>query len=159
MPTYFIYPIYTICMFIITYLLVPRQAIRYLLRYSIVFGFLTDMMMVILFTKIIGLGGYINFGPFCFKGIPFFPLIAWTIYYVLYLYLLPREKPWIYIFPIAAAFFSVLFSNVLQNLGIFVWNWGTLIIPLAIYLIWHTAVTWAYLKISKALNDSDRLFT
>ena len=146
MPTYFIYPIYTFCLLILTYALVPRQDIRYLLRYGVIFGFITDTVIVILFTKLIGLGGYTNFGPFAFKGIPFFPLIAWTIYYILYLYLLPKEKPWLYFFPVAAALYSVLFSNVLQNLGIFVWNWGTFIVPLIIYIFWHIMVTWLYLK-------------
>jgi len=147
LPTYYIYPIYTTALLIVTYALVPRQNIRYLLRYGILFGAVTDAVMIILFTKIIGLGGYINFGPFGLKGIPFFPLIAWSIYYVLYLHMLPKEKPWIYIFPIAAAFYSVLFSNVLQNLGIFIWNWGTVIVPLIIYLFWHITVTWIYIKV------------
>jgi hypothetical protein len=147
MPTFFIYPIYTAFIFVLTYLIVPRQEIRYLIRYGVVFGTITDAVMIILLTKIIGLGGYINFGPFAFKGIPIFPLIAWTVYYVLYLYLLPRDKPWVYIFPITAAFFCVLFSNILQNLGIFKWNWGTIIVPSIIYLFWHTTVTCLYLKV------------
>ena len=147
MPTYLVYPIYTTALLIATYALVPRQNIRDLLRYGILFGAITDAVMIILFTKIIGLGGYINFGPFGFKGIPFFPLIAWSAYYVLYLYMLPEEKPWVYIFPIVAAFFSLFFSNILQNLGIFVWNWGTVIIPLIIYLFWHITVTWIYIKV------------
>jgi hypothetical protein len=142
-----VYPIYTTALLVVTYALVPKPDIRYLLRYGILFGFVTDTVMIILVTKIMGLGGYINFGPFNFKGIPFFPLIAWSIYYVLYLYMLPKEKPWIYIFPIAAAFFSALFSNVLQNLGIFIWNRGTVIVPLIIYLFWHIAVTWIYIKV------------
>lgn len=146
MPTYIIYPIYTTALLLITYALVPRQEIRYLLRYGIVFGAITDAVMVILFTKIIGLGGYINYGPFAFQGIPFFPLIAWTAYYVLYLNVLPKATPWIYIFPIAGAFYSVIFSNMLQNLGIFKWNWGTFIVPSIIYLLWHAAVTWLYIK-------------
>ena len=153
MKTYFTYPIYTIVLFILTYLIVPRNEIRYLIRYGIVFGAVPDAVMVIFFTKILGLGGYFNFGPFAFQGIPIFPLMAWTIYFVLYLYLLPRDKPWVYIFPIAAAFFSVLFSNILQNLRIFKWNWGTIFIPSIIYLFWHIFVTWLYLKIhSKKYN-------
>ena len=153
MPTFFVYPIYTIVIFILTYSIVPRHEIRYLIRYGIVFGAVTDALMIILFTKILGLGGYINFGSFAFKGIPIFPLIAWAMYYVLYLYLLPRDKPWLYIFPIAAAFFSVLFSNVLQNLGIFKWNWGTIIVPSIIYLFWHITVTWLYLKIQHSKDE------
>lgn len=151
MPNYFVYPIYTTALLVITYALVPRQEIRYLFRYGVIFGAVIDAAIII-FINIIGLGGYINYGPFAFKGIPFFPLIAWTIYYILYLYLLPKSKPWIYIFPISAAFYSVLFSNVLQNLGIFKWNWGTLVVPFIIYLIWHITVTMAYLKLVQSRN-------
>jgi len=149
LTTYFVYPIYTIVLLIITYALVPRREIRYLFRYGIIFGAVTDAVLIILVSKILDWGAYINYGPFAFKGFPFFPLIAWTAYFILYLYLLPKTKPWIYIFPISAAFYSLLFSNVLQNLGIFKWNWGTIIVPSILYLFWHIAVTWIYIKIQR----------
>ncbi len=42
MPTYFVYPIYTIVIFLLTYAIVPRQEIRYLIRYGIVSSFQTS---------------------------------------------------------------------------------------------------------------------
>lgn len=143
-PTYIVYPIYTGALLIVTYALVPRQEIKRLFRYAILFGAVGDLVAILLLTKLIGLGGYINYGAFVFAGIPFFPLIAWSSYFILYLHLLPLEKPWLYIFPVLSALYSVLFSHVLQNLGIFKWNWGPFLIPFVIYAVWHGAATWVY---------------
>lgn len=147
MSTFFIYPIYTGTLVILTYALVPRQEIRRLSIYGITFGAVTDAVMIIVFTHLLGVGGYLNYGPFGFMGIPFFPLFAWTAYFILYLYLLPKTKMWVYIYLTVAAFYSVMFSNVLQNLGIFKWNYGRLFVPFLIYIGWHLGVTLIYRRI------------
>ena len=149
MSVYFIYPIYTGILVILTYALVPRHEIRRLSIYGIMFGAVTDAVMIIVFTHLLGVGGYLNYGPFGFMGIPLFPLIAWTSYFILYLHLLPKTKVWEYIFLTVAAFYCIMFSNMLQNLGIFKWNYGRLILPFIIYIGWHLAVTLVYRRILK----------
>ncbi|KLU62454.1 hypothetical protein CEB3_c11880 [Peptococcaceae bacterium CEB3] len=147
-PPYLVYPAYTGVLLIATFALVPRQDIRRLLRYAVLFGAVGDLISILL-AQLIGMGGYTHYGPFAFLGIPFFPLIAWSSYFVIYLYLLPPGKTWSYIFPVISALYSVLFSNVLHNLGIFQWNLGTLLAPFILYLVWHGAVTWIY----RIVND------
>lgn len=153
-PTYFIYPIYTGALALLTFILVPRKEIRRLAIYAIMFGGVSDVLAIVLFTKILGMGGYINFNPFGAFGIPLFPPISWVAFYIMFLYFLPRKKPWKYIFPIVAGIFSLYFSYVLQALGIFKWNYGSPILHLLIiYLPWECSVAWAYLRLTSVATN------
>ncbi|MGI6686402.1 MAG: hypothetical protein ACOX47_13205 [Bacillota bacterium] len=147
MQEHFIYPIYTSILAIITVVLVPRKDIKRLAMFGIFFGAVAYIFFL-QFISLIGMGKFINFKYFNAFGIPFFPTIAWSIYYILYLYMLPKNKPWSYLFPVVASCYSVFFSNLLQELGIFRWNYGNPILPLIlVYGPWHFGATWAYFKI------------
>jgi len=148
MLNHFIYPIYTSILALLTFAIVPRKEIRRLAIYGIVFGAVADIFFIELL-GIMGMGKYINFKYFGAFGISFFPPIAWTAYFILYLYILPKNKPWKYLFPVIASCYSIYFSNILQAMDIFKWNYGNPVLPLLIiYAPWHFGVTWAYLRIT-----------
>ena len=158
MPEHFIYPIYTGILALLAFALVPRKEIRRLGIYAIVFGGLVDVLAILLFTKVLGMGGYINFKYFGAFGIPLFPPIAWTAYYILFLYFMPQNKPWKYIFPVIAGCFSLYFSYFLQEIGIFRWNYGSPVLHLLIiYLPWEFSVAWIYLRTIKGKTNKRRL--
>jgi len=74
------------------------------------------------------------------------------------LYLLPKKRPWSYLFPAVASGYSIYFSNILQALGILKWNYGNPILPLLIvYIPWHFAVTWAYFKITDDAQEKNEV--
>lgn len=143
-PLYMLYPLYTGGLALIMFAVVPRKDIRRLIPYAIVFGGIADALLLLILTFWLGVAGYINFGPLGFLGMPFFPLLAWTFFFVIYLYLLPERFPWNVVFTLTAAAFSIIFSNVLQNLGIFVWRTDRLVIPAIVYLTWMSLVTFVY---------------
>ena len=153
MPKYFIYPIYTLVLFLIVLAVVPRKKIQTFSFYAIFFGAIVEIALIFLLTKVIGVGGYKNFGPFGFLGVPFFPPIAWVAFFILFLYFLPKKRPWNYIYIFAAAGYGVLFSNVLKNLGIFSWNMGEIVIPYILYLSWFSFFAWAYYKLTNNLQQ------
>lgn len=146
LPLYSIYIIYTGILALVARVFVPLNQIRKLAFWGLIFGAVVDFFMIIIFSHILGAGGHKNYGPFTFMGIPFFPLLAWTFYFITYLYLLPKLKPYNYAFSIVTAGYSTLFSNILQNLDIFKWNYGRLVLPFFIYLFWNLSVTWTYQK-------------
>lgn len=148
-PLYLIYLIYTSILALILVLVVPKAEIRRLAFSGILFGAIADVLIIILISLIFNLGGYKEFYPFGFMGIPFFPPLAWSIWFIFFFYLLPHKKPWIYIYVVAAASYCVIFSNVLQNLGIFQWNMGRIIVPYLLYLSWITLATWTYMSYFK----------
>jgi len=145
-PFPFIYMIYTLALGIMAFAVVPRTEIRRLSFLGIIYGAIIDFFLIVLVTHLLGGGGYKNYYPFGFMGIPLFPLLAWVFYFILYLFFLPKRKPWNIIYTIAAAGYSTIFSNTLQNLGIFQWNVGRLFLPFILYLTWNSLVTWSYLK-------------
>ena len=142
-PQYLLYPTYTAVIGLVMLAVVPKGKIRQLVPFAVLFGGLGDFLWLLLL-GFLGIGGYINFGPFGFLGMPFFPPLAWTFFFIIYLYLLPDKFPWNYIFTLAGAGYSLVFSNVLQNLGIFQWRAGRFWVPFLIYVTWMLAVTYTY---------------
>ena len=148
MSAVYTYFIYTGLLAIVVKLIVPMNEIRRLSIYAIVFGAIADAIILSII-KLIGPNGYINYGPFGFLGFAFFPFLAWTCYYILYFYILPKGKAIRIIYIITAASYSTLFANVLVNLGVFEWHYERAILPFCIYLAWHSLSTWGYLKLNR----------
>ncbi|MGM0370717.1 MAG: hypothetical protein ACQEP9_09855, partial [Bacillota bacterium] len=120
-----------------------RKNIRKLAIYGLLFGALGDISAILIFGHLLKLGGYLNYGPLGFFNIPFFPPIAWTIWFILYFYFLPDRKILKYIYITTAALYATIFSNVLANLNIFKWNYSKIILPFFIYITWFIGSTWA----------------
>lgn len=146
MPTFLIYPLYTGLLAILAILLVPRQEIRKLLIYGLFFGAIIDVFIILVVRFP---AKYINYGPFGFMELPFFPPMSWVIYYIIYFYFLPSDSAFRFIYVLTASCYSVIFSNVLMNLGIFQWNLGRVYVPIALYTIWHIISTWGYLRFKR----------
>ena len=149
-PLHSIYLLYTTILAVIMIVLVPRTHIRTLALLGVFYGGILNLV-VILIHKLTGAGGFQNYGPFHFLGIPFLPPIAWTVFFIIFLYLLPGKKPWNYLFAVVASCYSVFFSNVLANLGIFQWKSSPIIYPIIVYLTWFLLVTWSYTKYGKKI--------
>lgn len=146
-PSYMIYLIYTAVLGVILICLVPRKDIKEFLIYGMIFGGVYDVFWILVI-MVLRVGGYKNFGPFGFLGIPFFPPIAWSIYFIMFFYFLPKKGLVVpYFFAIAATFYAIFFSNVLHNLNIFQWIKSSFALPLLLYGIWHVSATWAFLKL------------
>ncbi len=145
MPKHFIYPIYTGLLALLTFALVPRKEIRRLAIYGILFGGVLDVLALLLFSSILHMVDYINFKYFGAFGIPLFPPIAWTAYFIMFFYIFPQNKPWKYIFPVITASFSTYFGYVLQALGIYRWYYSPVLLFL-IFLPWQAGAAWFYLR-------------
>ncbi|AET68581.1 hypothetical protein Desor_3061 [Desulfosporosinus orientis DSM 765] len=148
MPIYFTYLLYTSILALLAVILVSRKDIHKYAFLGIFYGAVIDIFWIVLLSLIDG-GGYLNYGPLGFLNIPFMPPIAWTIYFILFLNYLPDKKPWNYSYAAIAVFYSVIFSNVLTNLGIFHWTFSNIILPIAIYLSWFLFTVWHYEKFGK----------
>ncbi|MGI6712763.1 MAG: hypothetical protein ACOX4L_08655 [Bacillota bacterium] len=153
-PVYSIYLIYTGVLALLLLSVVSKKEIRNLAIYGIIFGAVADII-IILIVKALGVGAYRNYGPLGFLDIPFMPPIAWTIYFMIYFYLLPSKYPWNYFFAFIGGCYSVFFSNILANFGIFSWTLSKVILPFIVYQLWHFFATWSYLKI---INNNDHFF-
>lgn len=148
-----IYPLYTAALGALVYLTVPKYQIKRLAFWAVLFGAGVDIPAVMVLTKVFNVGGHINYMPFGFLGIPFFPPIAWSAYYLLFLYVIPKQNPWKWVFVLIAAGYSTFFSNILVQLGILKWNFGSVIVPFLIYVSWNSVVTWLFFRFTEGATE------
>ena len=151
MPKYFIYPIFTMIFSIVLLANVPRKEIRRLSIYGIIFGGILDSL-VHLFGYFTGLFSWINYGPFGFIGVHIFANVSWSIFFILYFYFLPLQKPLNYVFVGSGIFFSLMYYNMVVDLGILksssrVW------LPLLGFVVWFSIATWGYYKLNRFIEE------
>lgn len=154
MPDYFIYPIFTVIFAIILMANVPRQEIQRLSIYGIIFGGIIDVL-VHSFGYVTGLFSWINYGPFGFIGVHLFPSLSWSIFFILYFYFLPKQKPLNYIFAVVGIFFSALYHTMLLDLGILK-SVSRFILPLLGFSAWFSIATWGFYKLNSFIERKTR---
>ncbi|MHB8075394.1 hypothetical protein [Desulfosporosinus fructosivorans] len=150
MPLYFIYPIFTTIFSVILLANVPRKEIQRLSIYGIIFGGILDSLIHI-FGYFTGLFAWINYGPFGFIGVHIFANVSWSIFFILYFYFLPPQKPLNYVFAGSGIFFSLMYYNMVVDLGILksssrVW------LPLLGFVVWFSIATWGYYKLNSFIE-------
>lgn len=150
MQKFYIYPIYTVSLLVMLIAIVPKKHIRGLAPYAILLGSFFELLVLFLMTYMFNLAGHKNFGPFGAFWVPFFPPIAWGIYFVMYFYVLPQNKSWTFFFPLISAIFSTLFANVLVNLDVFFIHYNRVIVPFLVYITWHSISTIIFIRLTSA---------
>lgn len=155
MPLYFIYFIYTAVFALILIVTVPKEEIRRLSIYGIIFGGLADIP-VLIFGKLTGLFYWINYGPLGIKGICIFSNLSWAMFFIMYFYFLPKQKPLNYIFIGAGVVFSVLYHNLVIDLGIF-YSYNRYWVPIIAFSGWFIIVTWGFYKINNYIETKNKL--
>lgn len=145
-PPQFIYPVYTGIIALALVLLVPRQEIRRLFIYGVIFGGIINVIWIGI-NGTFGFGGHINFGPFGIGRLAFFPPMAWALWFIMFFWFLPERTLLRVIYIVSAVAYSMVFSNVLVNMGIFEWKVHRVIYPLFMYTVWFTSATLAYLRV------------
>ncbi|KAF1083972.1 hypothetical protein SPSYN_02884 [Sporotomaculum syntrophicum] len=146
MPVKLIPFIYTAVLALILIATVPKEIIRRLAIYGIIFGAVFDIVLVVV-TDALGEFGYRNYEPFGLLGIHFLAPIAWAIFFIMYFYFLPERKPLVYVYVTVAILASIAFCQTLAKLGVLYLTHDILdsIIP---FLIWYPAVTWGYYRLT-----------
>ncbi|AET69142.1 hypothetical protein Desor_3664 [Desulfosporosinus orientis DSM 765] len=150
MPKFLVYPIFTSIFSIILIANVPKSEIRRLSIYGIIFGGMLDVI-VHLFGYITGLFSWTNFGPFGFIGVHIFPNVSWSIFFILYFYFLPQQRPLNYIFIGGGIFFSIMYYNMVIDMGILNAS-SRFWLPLFGFSVWFGLATWGYYKLNGGIS-------
>jgi len=146
LPKELIYPLYTALIMIISFVLIPRKVYKDLFIYGIIFGGIGELIVMSI-AKLLKLGEHIGYGPFGFLSFAFFPPLAWTIWFVMFMYYLPERRALVATYIISAAIYAVFFSNVLMNLQVFVWYKDRMLIPFIIYAVWFAIAVIGYMRL------------
>ena len=149
MPIYYFHLIKLAIFLLSLVILVPRNEIRRLTIYGIIFGSFYDVIGLTIgyFTNTFR---WINFNPFGYGYIPIDSPISWCTFFIMYFYLLPKNKQFIYIFPIAGVVMSMIYSRVLVNLKMFIEP--VLFLRIANFILWFSLATWGYLKLKEYIE-------
>lgn len=145
MPRYFIPMIYTGIFALIIVAAVPKADIRRLSIYGIIFGACFDILVLIV-GKFTGVFAYINYGPFGFWNIHFFAPFAWSLFFILYFYFLPKNNIYMVIYVAAAYIFSIFFDHMIVSLGIF--ERSNQLATLIAFPIWFSTATWGFNRLN-----------
>ncbi len=154
MPIFLLHPFYAATFILLLIVIVPKKDIQRLSLFGVVLGGMMDSI-VHAFGYFTGLFSWTNFGPFGFIGVHLFANIAWTAFFIIYFYYLPRQRPFYYISIAAGVFASILYYNLLLDIGIFKAS-SRLILPLIGFTVWFFVATWAFLKWSHFVEDKSR---
>lgn len=120
--------------------------IRRLFIYGLIFGGLVDLILVCIIGNLTGRFGYINYGPFGLLGIHIMAPISWTIFFIIYFYLLPEKKVYIYPDVFMGFFFSILFGHMISGLSILKLTHP--IDSIIAFLLWFPIATWGYFRLT-----------
>ncbi|AET67420.1 hypothetical protein Desor_1784 [Desulfosporosinus orientis DSM 765] len=156
MPRYFIYLILTAFFGLILILTVPKEEIRRLSIYGIIFGAGMDFLMLI-YGGLTGFFGWTNFGPLGYHGITIFTPLDWALFFIMYFYFLPKQKLLLYVYVTAAIVFSILYAGLIQDLGVFYSVLGRFYIHLIDFIIWYLVATWGYYKLSAYVESKQKM--
>ncbi len=120
--------------------------IRRLFIYGLIFGGLFDSFLVCIIGNLTGRFGYINYEPFGLLGIHIMAPISWTIFFIIYFFLLPEKKVYIYLYVFMGIFYSVLFGHMISGLGIL--KLTRPIDSIITFLLWFPIATWGYFRLT-----------
>ena len=153
MPIYYFHLIKLGVFLFALFLIVPKAEIRRLAVYGIIFGSVYDVVGLTI-GHLTNMFRWINFEPFGYGYLPIDSPISWCAFFITYFYLLTKQKPLVYIFPISGIVMSMIFSRVLVNLKMFIEP--NFILRLANFTLWFTYATWGYLKLNEYIEGKKR---
>ncbi len=130
-----------------TLLLIPKSQYKKFFIYGLLFGGAFNVLIILILSGIFKLFQYRYLG---FAGIwglfSFFTPVTWMFVFMIYLYLLPVRK--IFLYPYIASFivFGFIFGQPLEGVGMFKFYKNYQYFQPITFIIWFSAAAWAYIK-------------
>lgn len=143
------YPIYLTIAFVFSLIYIPKKDYKEYLTYGILLGGLGDIIVVAVYQNLLHVMWFKNAGIFNVLGQNFLSPPSWTFTVMLFLHFLPFRRPFIYLYVLTFACFSVGYGLMVRNAGLFDFRpWFYPIVSYFIFLGWWTFITWVFLKTS-----------
>jgi len=135
--------------------LVPRQNIRQLFWFSLVWGAGADIFLILLLRHL-NIFYYVNAAPLEFYGSPLLINLAWVPAMTLFLYHMPNRQEW-YIYPLYLSIFGIFGTAI----GVFLKNAGLIkevhwneLLRFPVIIIWFHSANWHYKRLK---NRDERM--
>ncbi|WP_075364798.1 hypothetical protein [Desulfosporosinus metallidurans] len=149
MLTTFFYPSYLLLAIIIVLTYIPKKDFKEYFIYGFILGGLGDVVVVGLFQNLLNIIWFKNAGIFYVLGQNLLSPPSWILTVIIYLRFLPRRQPFLYIYVLTFALFSVAYGYLVHNVGLFDFRpWFYPFFSYLTFLIWWSIITWIFNKTS-----------
>ncbi|TCL57888.1 hypothetical protein EDC14_104437 [Hydrogenispora ethanolica] len=131
-------------------LLIPKPSYKKYFMYGLLFGGIGDILVIMIFGKLLHLFEYQNLGIFNIAdSFSFWTPWAWIATFAYFLYLLPVRKLFLALYILEFAFFGHTVGITLSNLGLFEYHGGYRYWAPAVYALWFSLAAWLYIRLEK----------
>lgn len=101
---------------------IPKECYKKFLIYGLFLGAALDITAIVTLTKL-GVIKYLNMGAFSMYGLfSLWTPIAWMFALMIYLYFLPRRRPFLYGYVLIFSVFGIFVAKILSNFGLYEFN-------------------------------------
>lgn len=147
------YPVFLLMGFIVTIIFIPRKEYKTYFVYGFLIGGLGDFVLVGFLQNVLHIMHFQNQGVFNVLGQIALSPPSWTVVVMIFLFFLPRRRPFLYIYLIAWASYSVSYGYVVHNVGLFDFlPWFYPIPAFLLFLIWWVFAAWIFLKTNQSVD-------
>lgn len=149
MATALFYPVYLAIVFSFTLIFIPKKEYKEYLIYGLINGGLTDMIAVGIFANLLHFMWFKNGGIFFTMGQIYLSPPCWTFSIMLFLYFLPAQRPFLYLYILNFTMYSFGYGLMVHNCGLYDFkSWFYYSIAPFIFLAWYSFSAWIFRKTS-----------
>ncbi len=151
----FFYPAFLIFLLILSLIFIPKKDYKEYLIYGFLGGGLGDMVVVGIFQNLLHIIRFKNTGIFNVLGENFLSPPCWTLTVMLFLYFLPKQKLFQYLYILTFAGYSVGFGIIVHNVGLFEYRpWFYPVFSYLTFLGWWIFNAWFFIKTSPLVRSA-----
>lgn len=120
LPKDLYYPLLTAFLIGAMVVLIPRRALRTILPFALAFGGMGSLFIALIFSTLLNLYYYTDYGPLHLFQIPVWLVLAWAPAMAVFLYFLPLEngRVWFWLYIVIFSALSAGLGTILNNLGL-----------------------------------------
>lgn len=158
METILFYPVYLLIGIIFTLILIPQKDYKEYFIYGFTLGALGDIIVVTLFQDLFHVMWFKNLGFFNVLGQHALSPPSWAVTMMLFLRFLPERRPFLYLYLVTFAAFSIGYGYILSNLGLLGFRpWFYPIAAYGVFLGWWSTAAWIFKKTSSFTDNKSLL--
>ena len=156
MVTTLFYPVFLTIVFILSLIYIPQRVYKEYLIYGMLVGGLGDIVVVGLYDNLLHWMWFQNAGIFDVLGQNFLSPPSWTFTVMLFLYFLPRRRPFLYLYILTFTMYSFGYGILVHNANLFDFRpWFYYRMAPLNFGAWWSFTAWIFLRTSPlAKKDS-----
>lgn len=149
MLTALFYPVYLVLAVILSIIFIPQKHYKEFFIYGFLIGALGDFLVVALFQNVLHIIWFKNAGIFNVLGQNLLSPCCWTVTVMLFLRFLPDRRPFLYLYILTFAGFSVCYGILVKNVNLFDYqSWFYPYFSFITFFFWWAFAAYLFIRTS-----------